>query len=148
MGKDLPPLINMWGEPIKNVPEGKNAYVHFLFDVTKGQKVDKKQFGIQLYDLYKRTENKDVIPSVIPREISIEGNKRKLTPKEYELLSIRVGKARTKEVQGLLSNRDFNALSDGDKVKRIKKALKTGRDLGFGLFIKELGIEKGAEQID
>jgi len=128
LNRNIPIRYNMWGEEIKKLPADRNAWVYYLFDITKGAEI-KNSFGLEIYQLQDRLrmENpelaKDVLPSNPDETINYLGQKHKLTPSEYSEFTKIVGQNRKNltslYVDGKLKNAkgEFNYNKDTDEEK-------------------------------
>ena len=82
-----------------------------------------------IYDLYSKTLDREVIPSMPPRTIKVEGLDMRLNPEQYNRLATIVGKERARIVNKYIGNRSFQKKNPEQKVSTLssiyKSALKT-----------------------
>lgn len=128
----LPAKVNIWGEKVESVPEGKNPYIWMMFGINKKTIYDNSKFGFQLYDLYNDTKDYNVFPPVVSRKL----RGQQLTPKQFEQLQILVGSHRRQLVEGFLYS-EFEYLKsegNGEVIKRLQQIYKEGREIGITEF--------------
>jgi hypothetical protein len=130
MTEDLPLIINMWGEPIKQTPEGNKKWLYQLFDVTKHQELITKPESKFIYDLYKKTEDADIIPPVPTKTITINNKSIRLDSKQYEYYLRETGKMRYNLLKLSLTEDKFINTTDENKIKYLKKIWDKGQKYG------------------
>lgn len=121
----LPTKVNMWGDKVKSAPEGNNAYTWYLLDFVKSEKKPKSMFGYDIYQLYKKTKNKDVFPSIPDDILTIKNKEYVLSPSQYEDFAIKLGKARKSEIEPYLSGLsqtygDYKKQTDEKRIDHLK----------------------------
>lgn len=114
--EDLALKINLWGEPIKQTPEGADAWLYQLFDVTKHRQLMVKPESKFIYDLYLKTEDSDVLPSVPSRTLIIKNKKLYLTDKQYEEYLRVIGKGRYEKFHKVLESGKLKDKTDEQKI--------------------------------
>jgi hypothetical protein len=144
----LPINYNMFGKPIKLTPEGSNPYVYHVLDIFRTQKILQDKNTYYVFDLYKKTGDKSVIPSSVKDIIDEEGGLyTKLTPDQKSELQRIVGEERAKYVNGdrggSLSLKNYDPTNDSEvywekQVKKLKSANKLGLQSGKRRFKKEI----------
>ena len=63
--EELPLKRDMWGEPVKQTPEGANPFLYNFLDFTRTRSVPSDETNLALYKLWKETGSEKVLPSVI-----------------------------------------------------------------------------------
>jgi hypothetical protein len=134
MTGDLPSKIDLWGEPIKQTPEGRNAVLYHLFDVTKARDISADQTSYDVFKLWQETGDSDVIPSIPSKTQKYDDLKVKLTPLQYERLQKYVGRSRKALVDAYL---DGNEDSNEDKIATLKDLYEEGLQNGKDQFFSE-----------
>lgn len=139
MGDGLPAKVNLWGEKVKGNPEGRNKFVYYLFDPTKFKNVDTDSYQYKLYDAWKTDNfNNDWLPSAPTRNLSYRGVKVKLTPKEFESLSISIGKERARMVQAYV-NAGWRYNNNERRIERLREIYREGYERGKDKFLMNSG---------
>lgn len=97
----LPVRVNVLGEPIKTDREGRIDILHYMFDISRSQPYrPEEKFQVQIYKNYLKTEDKEWLYPVAPRNVTFEKEDIKLTPvlrNEYQRM---LGQEITKKLQG------------------------------------------------
>jgi len=138
MGEDLPSKITLWGEKVPNVPNpDKNAYVHYLLDVTNKKTVDTEYFGYKIYDLWKKTNDSNVLPTPPSNTIQIRGEKILLSSDLYEEYQINVGKYRKSLIRGMVESSTFKDMPDEQKIKTLTKLYSDGQAAGKNILLSD-----------
>lgn len=147
IGDQLPPKVNLWGEKIKGNPEGRNKYAYYLFDPSKFKSIDTDDYRYKLYQYFKKDYDGDWLPAMPKRTLTLHGEQIKLTPSEYEDLSIKVGKERASSVQAYM-NSDNIANQDDERIKkRLKELYEEGYSRGKNRFIIDHGLNVKVREI-
>jgi hypothetical protein len=146
--EDLPINYDMWGKPIKLTPEGSNPYFYHVLDIFRTQKILQDKNTYFVFDLYKKTGDKSVIPTSVTDIIDEEGGVyTKLTSAQKSELQRLVGEERAKYVDGkksgALSMKNYDPNNDNEaywakQVEKLKNAYELGRDIGKRRFEKEI----------
>lgn len=142
----FPLKINLWGEKIKQTPEGSNAWIYQLFDVTKMQEIKDNKLSKTIYDLWRKTQDSDVIPTIPERTITIGDNSVRLTQSQYQELLEEVGKERKTDVDKLIEKDFFKSFDDEQKIKSLKRHYEKEKDSAFYRFKKELILTNEQEE--
>jgi len=90
----MPLKRGLWGEPLKETPEGRSASIYQFFDVSKGQQITSDPKKLELYRLWRKTDNTRVIPTPPRASVTIQNKTYPLNPQLHERLSELVGKGR------------------------------------------------------
>jgi hypothetical protein len=135
---DLPSKIDLWGEPVRQTPDDRSALLYHLFDVTKARNISADRTSYDVFKLWQKTGDSDVIPSIPGKtqtyEIDGESAKVKLTPLQYERLQKYVGRSRKALVDAYL---DGNEDGNEDKIASLKAIYKEGFESGKEQFFSE-----------
>ncbi len=136
MGDHLPAKISMWGEPIKQTPEGRNRFLYHFIDPTKHTDIRDKEWSYKVYQLFMESKDKEALPNIPGRTITIRKKPIKLTSEEYSRYYSAVGKQRARLVKAIVESKGWDKLEMEKKVARLKKAYETGYKIGKTQFIK------------
>lgn len=136
--EELPIKINLWGEKIKQTPEGSNAWLYQLFDVTKHQELNDNKLSKTIYDLWQKTQDADVIPSVPSRNVTINKKSIRLNNEQYQNLLEQVGQQRKKDAEKEINTSYFSHKEEEQKIKRLKRVYEDARENAFNKFKKTL----------
>jgi hypothetical protein len=141
-GKELPSKINIWGEPVPRVPEGRNAYMWYFFDMFKKEELNTNRFGYELFELYNLSGDERVFPPSLKKDMS----GIKLTEKQYEELSILVGRRRKQFVEPLLFDGQVKSMGYAMGMKMLQNQYRAGFAIGLQEFL-QLYPEMQTEQM-
>ncbi|MES3018228.1 MAG: hypothetical protein V4721_10635 [Bacteroidota bacterium] len=128
-GHQLPSKVNLWGETIKQVPEGDNKYVWYLLDVTKGKAVDTDSFNYKIYDLWESVDKETksaVLPNIPRNYLTIKKEKVILSPTMYETYQKYVGKNRASLVEKYTQSPEWKKDSQEKKIEKLKRLYESG----------------------
>lgn len=144
MGESLPSRITIWGDKASRLPEGADPsykYMYGLFDMYKPNKVDPNSFEYRLYKTYDdapESEKAKLLPSQPARgKITIDGQKVPINEKDYENLSVYIGKARKDLAEEYILSDAFDEDDVKTKIKKLKSIYIDGRDLGKQSFLDD-----------
>lgn len=114
----LPKQVNILGEDIKN-PQYLNIWEAFASPWNTYPKSSREVVG-EIYALYKATGQNSVIPRTAPNYFTVKGNKITFTPEEKAEFQRNIGKRSAEMLGSLFDNKEYNNLSDDEKVSVIK----------------------------
>ncbi len=120
--EDLPRRIDVWGREIPQTPEGADPVAYNFLDVTKGRNATYDPITIEIYRLFKETEDGDVIPPKPQRNFTIDNVKYRLSPELYEEYSKVRGRANRRAAEELFRSKEFRSLTREEKVVAIRNA--------------------------
>jgi hypothetical protein len=120
--EDLPRRIDVWGREIPQTPEGADPVAYNFLDVTKGRNATYDPITIEIYRLFKETEDGDVIPPKPQRNFTIDNVKYRLSPELYEEYSKVRGRANRRAAEELFKSKEFRSLTKEEKVVAIRNA--------------------------
>lgn len=135
----LPLKRGLWGEPMRETPEGRNAIMYHFFDVFKNKQVTTDPVPLELFRLWRKTGDTQVIPSLPEKFLTIGGNSYALDSAQQSRYAELVGKARRRIVDAVVVNPNFHNLPDEAKVKLLDRIYRAGLDQGKGQFWQEFG---------
>jgi hypothetical protein len=144
----LPINYDMWGKPIRLTPKGSNPYVYHIIDIFRTQKILQDKNTYYVFDLYKKTGDKSVIPSSVTDIMEEEGGVYpKLKADQKAELQRIVGEERAKYIEGkigsALSIKNYDPNNNNEKywekqVNKLKSAYSLGATKGKRRFEKEI----------
>lgn len=134
---DLPLKRGLWGEPIRERPESANPLVYELLDISKGKQVTSDPVNLELYRLWRKTDNSSVIPEPPQRNITIDKVTYPLTPERYSRLQELVGKQRREIIEQIVVNPEYHQLSEEQKINILEEVYRSGAQRGKALFMSE-----------
>lgn len=133
----LPLKRDLWGQPIPETPEGREAFFYHFFDITKGRQVTSDPVPLELYRLWRKTGDNAAIPSIPERNTTVAKTTYALEPAQYERYAELVGGSRREIVDALVINPEFHKLNDEQKLKVLSRAYDAGLERGKGVFYQE-----------
>lgn len=147
--KALPLKVDLWGRPISETPPGKNPLIWHFFDITKSRTIPEDVVAVELYNLWRRTTDTAVFPSIPARLLTVEGQQSEpITYDQYQELATDVGKSRRYLVEKLVggevgfNGKNWQGLNDEERIEALTKLYEDGRKIGMNQFVKVL-IESG-----
>lgn len=150
--KELPEQVNVLGETAENT-QYLDPWEAFLapgntYPKSSGKVAD------EVYELYKKTGNKKVIPRVAPKYFSVKGNKIIFTAEEKADFQRRIGGLSSEMLSAFFSSSQYNSLSDETKVDVIEEIYsyalakaKSEREYDYKLLSAMKGERKNGEPL-
>lgn len=135
----IPLKRGLWGEPLPETPKDRNAIIYHFFDVFKNQQVTSDPVPLELYRLWRKTDDSRVIPSLVEKEVTFGNKTYPLTAAQQSRYAELVGKSRRRIVDAVVVNPNFHKLPDEAKVKILDQIYDAGLDQGKAMFWKEDG---------
>jgi len=142
--QDLPIKYNMWGEPIKQTPEGINPYIYQVVDLFRTQKILRNDLTFKVFNLYKKTDNKSVIPASVRDSFTSGDFITKLNEENYSNLARIVGEEREKISSLIMKGYNVNETNVEvieKQIEKLKKAYTLGAKRGKIKFKKQYNIK-------
>jgi hypothetical protein len=133
---ELPLKRDMWGNPIKQTPEGANPFLYNFLDVTRSRTVPSDDTNLALYKLWKETGNADVLPSIPDRNVTDKKTTYKLDENQYSIYQEYVGQRRKALVDKLFESITFDGMEPEFKIRALGKAYDRGAEDGKRQFLK------------
>jgi hypothetical protein len=124
----LPIKHDFWGRPVKQTPDGRNAFIYNLIDVTKMRDVNMDKATKEIWELYLETRDKSVIPKSQDWTVydSVSKERVVLTPEERSRLNKEVGKKRHELVTEAVNDPKWSQATDAEKVAWLKALYSAG----------------------
>lgn len=133
----LPLKRDLWGKPMLQTPEGRNAILYHLFDISKGQQVTDDPVALELYQLWRETSDTRAIPSIPAKQITFGADTYVLKPEQYARYAELVGKYRRQIAEMLVTNPNWQNVDSENKIKLLDSVYDKGADIGKALLLKE-----------
>jgi hypothetical protein len=134
--EELPLKRDMWGNPVKQTPEGANPFLYNFLDFTRSRVVPSDESNLALYRLWKETGNADALPSVPSRNVMDKKITYKLDENQYAIYQEYVGQRRKALVDNLFQSATFDGMDADFKIKALEKAYERGAEDGKRQFLK------------
>ena len=134
--EELPLKRDMWGNPVKQNPEGANPFLYNFLDVTRSRVVPSDESNLALYRLWKETGNADALPSVPSRNVMDKKITYQLDENQYAIYQEYVGQRRKALVDNLFQSATFDGMDADFKIKALEKAYDRGAEDGKRQFLK------------
>jgi hypothetical protein len=134
--EELPLKRDMWGNPVKQTPEGANPFLYNFLDFTRSRIVPSDESNLALYRLWKETGNADALPSVPSRNVMDKKITYQLDENQYAIYQEYVGQRRKALVDNLFQSATFDGMDPDFKIKALGKAYERGAEDGKRQFLK------------
>jgi hypothetical protein len=134
--EELPLKRDMWGNPVKQTPEGANPFLYNFLDFTRSRIVPSDESNLALYRLWKETGNADALPSVPSRNVMDKKITYQLDESQYAIYQEYVGQRRKALVDNLFQSATFDGMDADFKIKALEKAYERGAEDGKRQFLK------------
>jgi hypothetical protein len=134
--EELPLKRDMWGNPVKQNPEGANPFLYNFLDVTRSRTIPSDESNLALYRLWKETGNADALPSVPSRNVMDKKITYQLDESQYAIYQEYVGQRRKALVDNLFQSATFDGMDADFKIKALGKAYERGAEDGKRQFLK------------
>jgi len=135
----LPLKRGLWGEPMRETPEGRNAIMYHFFDVFKNKQVTSDPVPLELFRLWRKTADTRVIPSLPEKTITIGGNTYALNASQQSRYAELVGQSRRRITDAIVVNPNFHNLPDEKKIDLLDRVYRAGLEQGKATFWRESG---------
>jgi len=134
--EELPLKRDMWGEPVKQTPEGANPFLYNFLDFTRTRSVPSDETNLALYKLWKETGSEKVLPSVISRDVMDKKITYKLDENQYSIYQEYVGQRRKALTDSLFQSSTFEGMDSDFKIKALERAYERGAEDGKRQFLR------------
>lgn len=123
IGKMPPPRVNIWGEDVQRYQDG-NSPIFRVFDITKERSYG-NTFGIELFELYRSTQNNDVLPPDVPNRVKVLDQYVKVDGQLYHDLAQYAAGRHKEIVRGVINSDLWKTIpDDASKVEFISNVYK------------------------
>ncbi len=116
--KSLAPAVDTLGRDIKKYG-GKNNVFNVFFNPANINSKNVSSSVKEIYQLYRATGDKSIMPRVVPYEINLKDGKRSLNSIERANYQKNTGNIVEQEMERLLENSNYNSLSYEEKAKVV-----------------------------
>lgn len=135
----LPLKRDLWGEPMPETPEGRNAFLYHFFDISKNRQVTSDPVKLELFRLWRKTADNRILPPLPEKTVTFGGVTYPLTAAQQSRYAELVGKERRKKIETLMFNPNFHTLTDEKKIDLLDRRYRSGLQSGKSKFkIEEL----------
>jgi len=134
--EELPLKRDMWGNPVKQTPEGANPFLYNFLDFTRSRVVPSDESNLALYRLWKETGNADALPSVPSRNVMDRKITYQLDESQHAIYQEYVGQRRKALVDNLFQSATFDGMDADFKIKALERAYDKGAEDGKRQFLK------------
>jgi hypothetical protein len=134
---DLPAKLGLFGEKILRTPEGRNAFVFNMVDPFKFQKIKNDRTYLELNDLYSKTKDVSVIPSIPTKSYTKDNETIEMNGKQYELYASLIGRQRKELVDEAVQSDFWTKLDNETKIDLLSNLYKKGMDAGKAKYFDE-----------
>ncbi len=126
LSETLEPYIDPWGRTQEN---GSVAYNMLSPGYYRHETADEVNNGLR--ELYESTGKSGVFPSLdtSDKKFKIDGEERKLTPKEFTEFATQKGQASKELIGSLLNSKSYDKMNDEEKYKAVKDAYSLARSI-------------------
>lgn len=139
MTDEIPDKINVWGDPIPNVPAGANKYLYYLLDFSRTHTYE-LTFGHEVWELYQKTNDPDVFPYPPGGKVTVGGETIELTTEQHQLYKKTVGARRKELLAGYLEG-DWKDHTDEERISNLKYIYSSGQTIGKNEFLNKSGLK-------
>ena len=119
--KTLPAYVDQWGREDTDNNTLRRAFENFVspgyISKDKTTEIDKV-----IREVYEESGDSGVLPGYASKSITVNGDKRTLTPKQYEEFSRQRGQITFNTVEQIVKSKSFKTLATTDQVASIAKA--------------------------
>lgn len=133
----LPVKRGLWGEPLPETPKGRNPYAYHFFDVGKGQQITDDPKTLEMYRLWRKTDDSRAIPTPPSNKLTVRQTTYILTPEQKDRLQELVGQRRSEIMDIVIANPFWQELNDEQKISRLQKIYDKGLERGKKQFLME-----------
>lgn len=120
--------VDLWGRDVPQTPEGADPFAYNFLDVTKGREVAYDKITLGVYELFKQTDDGDVVPPKPGRNFTLNNKTYRLDPDLYETYARARGRANRQAAEQIFNDPAFKRMTNADKVKVLKRAYAVAGD--------------------
>lgn len=138
----LPLKRGLWGEPIPETPNDRSAVIYHFFDITKQRQVTDDPVAIEIYKLWRASNDTEVIPTPPGKSVTFNKQSYTLNAQQQSNLAELVGKARRAYAEAIVSNTEWTDLPAELKIKVLGQVYDKGLEVGKAqYFLSEPKLE-------
>lgn len=118
--QSLPTKKDIWGEDIKLSDNWPQRFFEAGILPMSIKKLNEDNVVTKLNELYDKTGNSSILPTTIEKTFTINGEKYRMTDKEYNEYKANYGKNSYKLIDSLVKTKEYKNLNDEQKQKAIE----------------------------
>lgn len=126
----LPLKRGLWGEPIPETPKDRSAVIYHFFDITKQRQVTDDPVAIEIYKLWRASNDTSVIPTPPGKSVTHDKQTYTLNAEQQSNLAELVGKARRAFTVSMMESPEWRDTPVESKMKALQQAYDTGLAVG------------------
>lgn len=134
----LPARLDEWGNSLGEENDAKRI-IESMISPSKWYREDKDKVEEMLDQLDTKVDD-NVFPGDYPKQITVNGEKIKLSGKEYEEVARQIGKERYKLLDELRKDKSFQKLSADEKAEIIQKCYTIANEMAKAGFDDDYSI--------
>jgi hypothetical protein len=123
VAQTLPVRADVWGKDAERFQNGTNNLFNVFFNPAFQSTYVTTPESKMVMDIYNSIGDKSGAPKIVDKSVTVEGEKRKLTAKEYNDLQRYVGTATQEMFKQLATDKSFQQLPDDQKAQRLSSLL-------------------------
>ena len=135
----MPVRRDLWGNAVKQTPNGSNPWTYNFFNSWKSREIDADPLNASIYRLWRRTADNTAIPS-LPNPVLTYHDKtfERMTPDQYDRYSQLVGFYRRGLAERVYMSGQYNQSGDEVRLRLLQSAYERGLSAGKHVFLSEL----------
>lgn len=135
----MPVRRDLWGNAVKQTPNGSNPWTYNFFNSWKSREIDADPLNASIYRLWRRTADNTAIPS-LPNPVLTYHDKtfERMTPDQYDRYSQLVGFYRRGLAERVYMSGQYNQSGDEVRLRLLQSAYERGLAAGKHVFLSEL----------
>lgn len=119
LSQTLEPVVDVFGRDVKR-NGSDNSIFNVFFNPANVAKENRTPATDEVYNIYKETGDKQVIPPVAPYHFEVSGKKYTMTSKQRTEYQRTTGKIAEKEINNFLNSEHYNTMDSADKAELLK----------------------------
>jgi hypothetical protein len=135
----MPVRRDLWGNAVKQTPNGSNPWTYNFFNSWKSREIDADPLNASIYRLWRRTADNTAIPSLPNPVLTYEDkNFERMTPEQYDRYSQLVGFYRRGLAERVYMSGQYNQSGDEVRLRLLQSAYERGLSAGKQVFLSEM----------
>jgi len=135
----MPVRRDLWGNAVKQTPNGSNPWTYNFFNSWKSREIDADPLNASIYRLWRRTADNTAIPSLPNPVLTYEDkNFERMTPEQYDRYSQLVGFYRRVLAERVYMSGQYNQSGDEVRLRLLQSAYERGLSAGKQVFLSEM----------
>lgn len=116
----LPTRKDIWGNDIKLADNWAQRFFEAGILPTNSKTINKDKVVTELNNLYDKIGESSILPTTIDKTFTVDGQKYRMTNKEYNKYKANYGKTSYKLIKDLVSSKEYNKMNNEQKQKAIE----------------------------